>query len=422
MKSKPSYEALESELDEVKHQLFEAHEIIEAIRTGQVDALVVEQEDQHQLYTLKSADLAYRVFIEKMTEGAITLGKDGTILYCNSQFARLVERPISGIIGSSLSGFITEKCQEDYRKLLTQSFQGEGKGEVEFLVSGQVIPVLISMAKLEIEETVILSVIITDLSQQKMTERQLALNNYQLAVSNTDLQQFASVASHDLQEPLRKIQIFSTFLKEEELSHLTGKAKNYLDKIIFSAARMKALIVDILQYSRLSYAQHIDDQFELRELIEELMEDFELAIQEKNVKVEMNLRQLPLIQANQGQMRQALQNIISNSIKFSRPEGQPRIMISGERVNRMDEGIPDPEGPYCRITISDNGIGFDQLYAENIFALFERLHTKNTYEGTGMGMAITKKIIEKHNGNIKAMSENGQGATFRINIPIRQNI
>ena len=278
------------------------------------------------------------------------------------------------------------------------------------------------MAKLEIEETDILSVIITDLSQQKMTERQLALNNYQLAVSNTDLQQFASVASHDLQEPLRKIQIFSTFLKEEELSHLTGKAKNYLDKIIFSAARMKALIVDILQYSRLSYAQHIDDKFALQELIEELMEDFELAIQEKNVKVEMNLRKLPLIQANQGQMRQALQNIISNAIKFSRSEGQPQIVISGERVNRMDEGMPDPEGPYCRITISDNGIGFDPLYAENIFALFERLHTKNTYEGTGMGMAITKKIIEKHNGNIKAMSANGQGATFSINLPIRQNI
>ncbi len=274
MKSKPSYEALQSELVEVKHQLFEAHEIIEAIRTGQVDALVVEQEDQHQLYTLKSADLAYRVFIEKMTEGAITLGKDGTILYCNSQFARLVKKPISGIIGSSLSDYITENCQEEYTKLLNQSFQGEGKGEVEFFGVDEPIPVLISMAKLEIEETVILSVIITDLSQQKMTERQLALNNYQLAVSNTDLQQFASVASHDLQEPLRKIQIFSTFLKEEELTHLTGKAKNYLDKIIFSAARMKALIVDILQYSRLSYTQHIDDQFALQELIEELTRRF----------------------------------------------------------------------------------------------------------------------------------------------------
>ena len=124
MKSKPSYEALQSELDEVKHQLFEAHEIIEAIRTGQVDALVVEQEDQHQLYTLKSADLAYRVFIEKMTEGAITLGKDGTILYCNSQFARLVEKPISGIIGSSLSDFITEQCQEEYNKLLRTIIPG----------------------------------------------------------------------------------------------------------------------------------------------------------------------------------------------------------------------------------------------------------------------------------------------------------
>lgn len=418
-------EDLAREIDELKYQLEEANETIEAIRTGQIDALVVQSEKGPQLFTLKSADQTYRVFIEKMTEGAVTLNPKGLILYCNSRFARMVDIPLSGIIGVSFEEFVAPENLEEYRELFKKCWNDDCKGEVQLVAGTNTTPVQLSLTTLELEEGVSLSIILTDLTAQKDAQKQLSRNNEKLAemnkaleASNHDLQQFASVASHDLQEPIRKIQIFSNLLKAKQ-AELTPESRRYLEKIIDSSGRMKALVVDILNYSGLSANNSEIECIDLNELLKELRDDFELSIQEKGAAIIAG--HMPCIDVNRGQMRQVFQNIISNALKFTRPEVKPIVRI--EAVTISDKSFhskADPNGAYTLITIQDNGIGFDEKYVNSIFALFERLNSKDKFEGTGIGMAIAKKIIEKHDGLITATSKEGIGSTFKIILPIAQ--
>ncbi len=419
-------EALQKELEELKLQLEEANETIEAIRTGQIDALVVASDKGHQLYTLKNADQTYRVFIEKMTEGAVTLNPEGTILYCNSQFASMVCLPLSEVIGLPFYNFVATENKEHYRHLFENCWKADCKGEVLLTAGENSTPVQLSLTTLELEEGVSLSIILTDLTGQKATQKQLHENNRQLEqtnreleASNHDLQQFASVASHDLQEPLRKIQIFSNLIKERNIE-LSPFAAKYLEKIIDSSRRMKLLIVDILNYSRLSANDHSLECIDLNELVQELLEDFELMIQERNAVITSGL--LPCVDVNRGQMRQVFQNIISNALKFSKPGITPVITISAKRLaEKSFTSAEQLDGPFCNISVADNGIGFDEKYVSNIFSLFERLNSKDKYEGTGIGMAIAKKVIDKHNGLISAFSQEGKGARFELILPLKQS-
>jgi len=414
-----------SELQHLQYQLDEANETIEAIRTGQIDALVVQGIEGHKLYTLRSADQSYRVFIEKMTEGAVTLNKQGVIVYSNSQFAALVRMPLSRVIGLAFTQFIAEVNSNEFAELLEKSWAADTKGEAFLIAGSEKTPVQLSLTTLELEEGLCLSIIITDLSFQKAIQEQLKKNNHQLELandklesSNQDLQQFASVASHDLQEPVRKIQIFSRLLKNNE-EELSIDSQKYLNKIIESSTRMKNLIIDILNYSRLSANDVLIELVDLNELVKELVEDFELLIQEKQAQVIIG--QLPFIEGNRGQIRQVFQNILSNALKFSAPERSPVIAIHSKQIsNKSFESNDDSLGAYCLISIKDNGIGFDENYVNSIFALFERLNSKSKFEGTGIGMAVAKKIVEKHNGLITASAREGCGAEFKLILPIKQ--
>ena len=420
------HEELEKELQELRHQLEEANDTIEAIRTGQIDALVVQGEGGHQIYTLKSADHTYRVFIEKMTEGAVTLNKQGIILFCNSQFASMVHMPMAKIIGLPFDTFISNDTLYNYQQLFATCWKEDCKGEVMLKSDVKNTPVQLSLNTLVLEEGEALSIILTDLTLQKETQRLLRENNRQLAeanhaleTSNHDLQQFASVASHDLQEPLRKIQIFSNLMMEREMN-LSEEAKRYLSKIIDSSGRMKTLIIDILNYSRLSANNLPLAPTDLNALVQHLQEDFELIIQEKEAVI--NIGNLPVIDANKGQIRQVFQNIISNALKFSKADVQPVIKIDAKRLSeRSFESPEQADGPYCLISITDNGIGFEEKYVENVFSLFERLNSKDKYEGTGIGLAIAKKIVEKHQGLITAKSKEGIGSEFCIILPVNQS-
>jgi len=418
-----SQQDLLEELESLRMQLQEAQETIEAIRTGQVDALVVQSDDGHQLYTLKSADQTYRVFIEKMTEGAVTLNHEGLILYCNSQFASMVNLPLSKVIGLSFESFIPHENRQEYEKLFDKGWEEDVKAEFTLKQDGTQVPVQLSLTTLELEEGRALSIIITDLTMQKITQQQLRDNNIQLAeinaaleVSNHDLQQFASIASHDLQEPVRKIQIFSN-LMQEKCQDLSVEARRYLQKIIESSARMKTLIIDILNYSKLSANDGSMQEVNLNEIIKELSDDFELIIADRNATI--IVEELPTLEANRGQIRQVFQNIISNALKFSRPDVPPVIEIQSVRLKEKSfSSAPKEDGNFYKICIRDNGIGFNEKYVHNIFSLFERLNSKDKYEGTGIGLAIAKKIIDKHNGLITAVSKEGKGAEFQIVLPI----
>ena len=359
-----------------------------------------------------------------MTEGAVTLNAQGIILYYNSSFAALVHQPLSQVIGLPFENFLTQESREQYKELFTKCWTSDCKGEVQIAVEEQT-PVQLSLTALTLDEGSSLSIILTDLTAQKRTQQQLLENNRQLAeinhaleVSNHDLQQFASIASHDLQEPLRKIQIFSNLLKEREET-LTPEARKNLQKIIDSSARMKTLIIEILHYSKLSANDTHWECVDLNDIIAELREDFELIVEEK--KATIQAANLPCLDVNRGQIRQVFQNIVSNALKFARVGVPSVIQINAKRIGEKNFSAPEQtDGPFCLISIEDNGIGFNQKYVENIFYLFERLNSKNQYEGTGIGLAIAKKIIEKHDGLITATGSEGKGATFQIILPLSQ--
>jgi two-component system CheB/CheR fusion protein len=260
----------------------------------------------------------------------------------------------------------------------------------------------------------------SDILEQKINERTAELQraNIDLEASNNELLQFASVASHDLKEPLRKIHMFSNLIKDRFLADTGSGALDYMDRIISASARMTRLINDLLTFTRLSVSS-TPEKADLNTIVAEVLSDLELMIQEKNALIETT--ELPQVDIVTGQIRQVFQNIISNALKFSKKDERPHIRISSVIIGECRLDAPQQlGGGYCRITISDNGIGFDNAYAEKIFTIFQRLHSREKYDGTGIGLAITRKIIEKHKGLISATSKEGEGSTFTIVLPLKQ--
>ena len=255
----------------------------------------------------------------------------------------------------------------------------------------------------------------------KIAERtkELVLKNEALEFNNHELQQFSWVVSHDLNEPLRKIQVFMGIIKDLYLPD-DDKATYYIDRTIKSAGRMQTLITDLLEYSRLS-SKVIPQKTDLNIVIQEVISDFDYLIDQK--KAVITVDELPVIDSISSQLRQVFQNLLGNSLKFSGKVETPHIHISSQFIKTKDfDAAVDPEGQFCKITVTDNGIGFDEVYLDRIFVIFQSLNDRRTYEGTGIGLAISKKIIENHNGMITAKSQLGKGASFIMILPISSNI
>ncbi len=250
--------------------------------------------------------------------------------------------------------------------------------------------------------------------ERKVEERTIELkrSNQQLEQSNKELEQFVFIASHDLQEPLRKIQTFSNIALERYLDE-KPKVELYLRKISSSANRLRELISDLLNYSKIN-ADGLFKKTNLNAVIEDTLSDLEY-------KCEIQVDTLPEIEVIPSQMRQVFLNLISNSLKFSRESVPCHIVIKGEMISKKEIDAPaSVSGEYCRITLSDNGIGFNNEYNNRIFEIFQRLNHDDLYEGSGIGLAIVKKIIERHDGIICASGKENQGATFIIVLPIER--
>jgi len=262
----------------------------------------------------------------------------------------------------------------------------------------------------------------TDVHDQKTfadkLEEVVVQRTFQLERSNRELESFNYIASHDLQEPLRKIQTFILLLDKNRQDK--EAAKKYIDKITTSAQRMSQLIQSVLDYSRLSQTPASFEQADLNQILENVKNDYELLIAEKEAVIESEA--LPVIEAVPLQMQQLFSNLISNSLKFSNK--RPLIKITCSIVTGKEIDIPQERNTmqrFAEIKFADNGIGFDQQYNEQIFKLFQRLHSKSEYSGTGIGLSIVSKIVEKHNGFIKAESSDSKGATFTIWLPLEQH-
>lgn len=256
--------------------------------------------------------------------------------------------------------------------------------------------------------------------EKQVQERTAELNekNRELENMNKELQSFAYISSHDLQEPLRKIQTFSSRIMEKEHSNLSENGRDNFRRMQSAANRMQKLIEDLLAYSRSSNAEHKYEITPLDKVISEVLDDMKEELQQKqaqvNVSVNCDLKMIPF------QFRQLINNLIANSLKFSHPGIPPEITIKSSILSAETFDMPklEKDSKYCHICISDNGIGFEPHYSDKIFGLFQRLHGRSQFAGTGIGLAIVKKIVENHEGVITAKSSLGEGATFDIYIPV----
>lgn len=249
-----------------------------------------------------------------------------------------------------------------------------------------------------------------DITAKKRADEELQQQARKLARSNQELEQFAYVASHDLQEPLRKIQAFGDRLKTKCGAELNPDAEDCLKRMQNAAARMQTLIHDLLSLSRVSSQSQPLVAVDLSDVLRTVMSDLEIQVESLGARVEVG--PLPVVSGDRVQLGQLLQNIIGNALKFHKPGEPPHVTV----FRRAPHGQPD----LCEIVVEDHGIGFDEKYRDRIFQIFQRLHGRSEYEGTGIGLAICRKIAERHGGSITATSAPGEGARFVITLPCRQ--
>lgn len=239
-----------------------------------------------------------------------------------------------------------------------------------------------------------------------------------LEARNRDLQNFAYVASHDLREPLRKIQTFADLVAEEEGPTLGEDARNFLQRMAAAAVRMDGLLHDLLIFSRVGTRAPSNTPVHVSEVVEEVLKDFELTIEDTHAQIDVDAD--VTIEADRLQLRQLLTNLIGNALKFRRSQAVPRLRIRAAVIDEPEPASAPVSHPACQITVADEGIGFDAKFAERIFEPFERLHGRGTYEGTGMGLAICKRIVETHGGSIRAESMPGNGSRFVVVLPVQR--
>lgn len=252
--------------------------------------------------------------------------------------------------------------------------------------------------------------------------QQLARSNRDLELSNLELQEFAVVASHDLQEPLRKVQTLGDLLQTRYAAVLDAAGQDYLERMRKAAGHMRNLLDSLLTYSRIMSKPQAFTPVPLTTLAQAAAEDLAPQIREVSGRVEIG--ELPVLDADGSQLQLLLRQLIDNGLKFHQPQVPPVVSIAGCLLPHVagDRGLTAPASQLCQLTVQDNGIGFDEKYLDRIFAPFERLHDRERYAGTGMGLAICRKIVERHGGEITARSALGQGATFIVRLPLRQTL
>ncbi len=510
---------------ELQDRLSEAEETLRAIRNGEVDAFVGSGPEGERIYTLKGADEAYRLMVQDMAEGALTLTSEGLILFANEQFASILGIPLEDTIGSCFQDFVSPDCRDALSALIARTQTGKQKAELYVQSSAGVVPINISLNRMNQEGTGYVCAVVTDLTEPKRRQTEEALRQQEarfryltesmpqkiftakpsgdvdyfnaewmaftglkfeqikdwgwtqfihpedleatlrgwrralatgedflfvhrfrrhdgayrwhlsraqalrddtgkiatwigsntdiheqketeqeLQRANEDLNQFAFAASHDLQEPLRMISVYSQLLLEGYHGQLDGQASVYVNFITQGSNRMRELLADLLAYAQVNASVHYPvEPVDLNIIFRQVLQTIQVMIEENGAVI--TCAPLPIVRGYPAHFRQLFQNLIGNAIKY-RGKDPPRIQVSAEK---QDGGV-------ARLAIADNGLGIDAEYHQKVFGVFKRLHGKDV-PGTGIGLAICQRVVERYGGRIWVESQVGRGATFYFTLP-----
>ncbi len=365
---------------------------------------------------LRESENRFKILSDASYEGII-ISENGKIIDVNKRMLEISDFDRDDLVGKMVWDFVPEDKIKEIEDFVRQ--KGEEAQETELYKKGNIrYPVILQGREFKNQGRILRMTAIRDITSEKKAEEVMKEYARKLENSNKELQDFAYVASHDLQEPLRKIQAFGDLLITDLGEKITEDAKFYLERMRSASGRMQKLINGLLNFSRVTTKAKPYEPVELNNIAREVMGDLEIRIKETGAEIKMD--DLPKIDADPLQMRQLFQNIIGNALKFIKKDVKPVIQIKNETVSKSDQDALKIGSETCTIILSDNGIGFDQKYADKIFSVFERLHNRSEYEGTGIGLAICRKIVERHNGLISVESKEGEGTSFIITLPVHQ--
>ncbi len=403
--------SIERKRTEVEKQklLEEVQQFAEELEVSNEELQATTEELQAANRELEFASKYNRSLIEASLDPFVTIGPDGKITDVNCATESVTGCSRDELIGTCFPDYFTDskKAQSGYRQVFLEGEVRDYALEIKHK-DGQVTPVLYHSSVYYDESGRVSGVFAAarDITERKKAEGELKRVVEELKRSNEELQQFAYITSHDLQEPLRTIASFAQLIERRYKGQIDSDVDDYIDFIVDAAVRMKDMIQGLLYYSRVGTRGEELESINIEELLEIVLSDLHVIIEEN--EAEITYDELPILIADKKQLIQLFQNIISNAIKFRKVDEQPKIHISACKDKERDEYV---------FSIADNGIGIESEYFNQIFKVFKRLHTIDKYEGTGIGLAISKRIIECHGGEIWIESEFGNGSTFYFTLP-----
>ncbi|MVM28776.1 PAS domain-containing protein [Spirosoma sp. HMF4905] len=348
---------------------------------------------------------------------------DFTFLSANEASCRMVIKTTDELIGKRLLSVFPDGVKSGLFDLYVQTVETGESTRVEMRYDYDWLDFWIDVSAKKLGDGLVVT--FTDVSVQKQLQQKLENSVVDLQRSNKNLEQFAYVASHDLQEPLRKIQAFGDIIRSQYASVVDDGGADMINRMQSAAARMQVLIKDVLAYSRVATIRETLNQVSLSQVVSDVLTDIETIITEKQALVTVD--SLPTVLGDSAQLRQLFQNLISNALKFSKSgptAPAPVITITarlmcGRDVSEINIPANDADRLFHRIAVTDNGIGFDPHQAERIFQVFQRLHNRSEYQGTGIGLAIVQKVVDNHQGYVHAEGHPGLGATFSVLLPAK---